>query len=90
MIPGLGRSPGQEMATHSSILAWSVRMVITVMKEKKTSVHINSIMYRNVALSQNILETIQCLLVRTLLVTSPAGANRVFAYLRRHLSALAT
>ena len=21
-IPGLGRSPGEEMATHSSILAW--------------------------------------------------------------------
>ena len=23
-IPGLGRSPGKEMATHSSILAWEV------------------------------------------------------------------
>ena len=23
-IPGLGRSPGQEMATHSSILAWRI------------------------------------------------------------------
>ena len=22
LIPGLGRSPGEEMATHSSILAW--------------------------------------------------------------------
>ena len=24
LIPGLGRSPGGEMATHSSILAWRV------------------------------------------------------------------
>ena len=24
-IPGLGRSPGEEMATHSRILAWRVR-----------------------------------------------------------------
>ena len=24
LIPGLGRSPGEEMATHSSILAWEV------------------------------------------------------------------
>ena len=23
-IPGLGRSPGEEMATHSSILAWKI------------------------------------------------------------------
>ena len=23
-IPGLGRSPGEEMATHSSILAWEI------------------------------------------------------------------
>jgi len=23
-IPGLGRSPGKEMATHSSILAWKI------------------------------------------------------------------
>ena len=23
-IPGLGRSPGEEMATHSSVLAWRV------------------------------------------------------------------
>ena len=23
-IPGLGRSPGEEMATHSSILAWRI------------------------------------------------------------------
>ena len=23
-IPGLGRSPGKEMATHSSILAWRI------------------------------------------------------------------
>ena len=23
-IPGLGRFPGQEMATHSSILAWEI------------------------------------------------------------------
>ena len=24
LIPGLGRSPGEEMATHSSILAWRI------------------------------------------------------------------
>ena len=24
LIPGLGRSPGEEMATHSSILAWEI------------------------------------------------------------------
>ena len=24
LIPGLGRSPGEEMATHSSILAWKI------------------------------------------------------------------
>ena len=24
MIPGWGRSPGEEMATHSSILAWKI------------------------------------------------------------------
>ena len=24
LIPGLGRSPEQEMATHSSILAWKI------------------------------------------------------------------
>ena len=24
LIPGLGRSPGKEMATHSSILAWEI------------------------------------------------------------------
>ena len=24
MIPGLRRSPGKEMATHSSILAWKI------------------------------------------------------------------
>ena len=23
-IPGLGRSPGEEMATHSSVLAWRI------------------------------------------------------------------
>ena len=23
-IPGLGKSPGEEMATHSSILAWKI------------------------------------------------------------------
>ena len=23
-VPGLGRSPGEEMATHSSILAWEI------------------------------------------------------------------
>lgn len=56
-------------------------MVITVMKEKRTSVHINSIMYRKVALSQNILEAMQCLLI-TLLVTSPAGGTLV----RLHIS----
>ena len=26
-IPGLGRSPGGGMATHSSILAWKIRLV---------------------------------------------------------------
>ena len=24
LIPGLGRSPGEEMATHSSVLAWEI------------------------------------------------------------------
>ena len=24
LIPGLGRSPGKEMSTHSSILAWEI------------------------------------------------------------------
>ena len=24
LIPGLGRSPGEEIATHSSILAWKI------------------------------------------------------------------
>ena len=24
LIPGLGRSPGKEMATHSSILTWEI------------------------------------------------------------------
>ena len=24
LIPGLGRSPGEEMATHSSILVWEI------------------------------------------------------------------
>ena len=24
LIPGLGRSPGEEMATHYSILAWKI------------------------------------------------------------------
>ena len=24
LIPGLGRSPGKEMATHSSLLAWEI------------------------------------------------------------------
>ena len=24
LIPGLGRSPGEEMATHSNILAWKI------------------------------------------------------------------
>ena len=24
LIPGLGRSPGEEMATHSGILAWEI------------------------------------------------------------------
>ena len=24
LIPGMGRSPGEEMATHSSILAWRI------------------------------------------------------------------
>ena len=24
LIPGSGRSPGEEMATHSSILAWEI------------------------------------------------------------------
>ena len=24
LIPGLGKSPGEEMATHSSILAWRI------------------------------------------------------------------
>ena len=25
LIPGSGRSPGEEMATHSSILAWEIQ-----------------------------------------------------------------
>ena len=24
-VPGLGRSPGEDIATHSSILAWEIR-----------------------------------------------------------------
>ena len=28
-IPGLGRSPGEGMATHSSILAWRIPWTIT-------------------------------------------------------------
>ena len=31
-IPGLGRSPGKEKATHSSILAWRIPWTVQSMK----------------------------------------------------------
>ena len=37
-IPGLGRSPGEEMATHSSILAWRIPWTVYLWGRKESDI----------------------------------------------------